>query len=117
GTADPLYRKSIRVSAGAVVALPFARLPEWPRDLVRLREAGYTILALTPRAEAVPIGAHPRPRRVALLLRTDGPGLSAQAPAVARAALHVAIPMAPEMAWLNVATAGAVALHWLSGGA
>ena len=115
GTADPLYRKSIRVSAGAVVALPFARLPEWPRDLVRLREAGYTILALTPRADAVPMGTHPRPRRAALLLGTEGRGLSAEA--LALADLHVRIPMAPEMDSLNVATAGAVALHWLSAGA
>ena len=52
GTADPLYRKAIRVSAGAAVALPFARLPDWPRDLKRLRDAGYTLIALTPRAEA-----------------------------------------------------------------
>ena len=114
GTADPLYRKSIRVSAGAVVALPFARLADWPRDLGRLREAGYTLLALTPRADAVAIGAHPRPRRVALLLGTEGRGLSAEA--LALADLHVRIPMAPEMDSLNVATAGAVALHWLGAG-
>ena len=115
GTADPLYRKSIRVSAGAVVALPFARLVDWPRDLGRLREAGYTLLALTPRADAVAIAAHPRPRRAALLLGTEGRGLSAEA--LALADLHVRIPMAPEMDSLNVATAGAVALHWLSAGA
>jgi tRNA G18 (ribose-2'-O)-methylase SpoU len=114
GTADPLYRKSIRVSAGAVIALPFARLVDWPRDLGRLREAGYTLLALTPRADAVAIGAQPRPPRVALLLGTEGRGLSAEA--LALADLHVRIPMAPEMDSLNVATAGAVALHWLGAG-
>src|SRR5215813_2864486 len=114
GCADPLYRKAIRVSAGAAVALPFARLADWPRDLDRLRAAGYTLLALTPRAEAVAIGAHPRPRRVALLLGTEGRGLSAEA--LALADLHVRIPMAPEMDSLNVATAGAVALHWLGAG-
>jgi tRNA G18 (ribose-2'-O)-methylase SpoU len=116
GTADPLYRKAIRVSAGAAVALPFARLGEWPRDLGRLRDAGYTVLALTPRAEAVDISVlgtrRPRPARVALLLGTEGRGLSANA--LAAADLHVRIPMAPEMDSLNVATAGAVALHWLS---
>src|SRR5215831_11101653 len=79
GTADPLYRKSIRVSAGAVA-----------------------------------IGAHPRPRRAALLLGTEGRGLSAEA--LALADLHVRIPMTPEMDSLNVATAGAVALHWLGAG-
>jgi len=116
GTADPLYRKAIRVSAGATVALPFARLADWPRDLGRLRDAGYTVLALTPRAEAVDISAlgtrRPRPGRRALLLGTEGRGLSADA--LAAADLHVRIPMAPEMDSLNVATAGAVALHWLS---
>ena len=116
GTADPLYRKAIRVSAGAAVVLPFARLDDWPRDLERLRDGGYTLLALTPRAEAVDISvlgtSCPRPARVALLLGTEGRGLSAGALAVAD--LQVRIPMAPEMDSLNVAAAGAVALHWLS---
>jgi len=116
GTADPLYRKAIRVSAGAAVVLPFARLDDWPRDLERLRDGGYTLLALTPRAEAVDISALgtrcPRPRRVALLLGTEGRGLSAGA--LAAADLQVRIPMAPAMDSLNVAAAGAVALHWLS---
>jgi tRNA G18 (ribose-2'-O)-methylase SpoU len=116
GTADPLYRKAIRVSAGAAVALPFARLADWPRDLECLRDAGYTLLALTPRPEAVDIRAlgtrRPRPPRVALLLGTEGRGLSAGA--LGAADLQVRIPMAPEMDSLNVATAGAVALHWLN---
>ncbi|HEV2054322.1 MAG TPA: RNA methyltransferase [Methylomirabilota bacterium] len=122
GTADPLYRKAIRVSSGATVALPFARLADWPRDLERLRDAGYTVLALTPRAEAVDIGelgdggelgaGRPLPARLALLLGTESRGLSAEA--LAAADLHVRIPMAPEMDSLNVAAAGAVALHWLS---
>src|SRR5712691_6640683 len=116
GTADPLYRKAIRVSSGATVAMPFARLGDWPRDLERLRAAGYTVLALTPREDAMDICAlgtrRPRPARVALLLGTEGRGLSADA--LAAADLHVRIPMAPEMDSLNVATAGAVALHWLS---
>jgi tRNA G18 (ribose-2'-O)-methylase SpoU len=116
GTADPLYRKAIRVSSGATVALPFARLADWPRDLGRLRDAGFTLLALTPRAEAVDIGElgdrRPLPTRLALLLGTEGRGLSADA--LAAADLQVRIPMAPEMDSLNVAAAGAVALHWLS---
>jgi tRNA G18 (ribose-2'-O)-methylase SpoU len=122
GTADPLYRKAIRVSSGATVAMPFARFADWPRDLKRLRDAGYTVLALTPRAEAMDIGelgnggelgaGRPLPARLALLLGTEGRGLSAEA--LAAADLQVRIPMAPEMDSLNVAAAGAVALHWLS---
>jgi tRNA G18 (ribose-2'-O)-methylase SpoU len=116
GTADPLYRKAIRVSAGAAVALPFARLPDWPRDLKRLRDAGYTLIALTPRAEARNIGEVPAlvppPARVALMVGTEGRGLSDDA--LAAADIQVRIPMAPEMDSLNVATAAAVALHALS---
>src|SRR5262250_2036746 len=116
GTADPLYRKAIRVSSGATVAMPFARLEDWPSDLGLLRAAGYTILALTPREEAVSLGelgdGRPLPGRLALLLGTEGRGLSDTA--LAAADLQVRIPMAPEMDSLNVAAAGAVALHWLS---
>jgi tRNA G18 (ribose-2'-O)-methylase SpoU len=116
GTTDPLYRKAIRVSAGAAVALPFARLTDWPRDLKRLRDAGYALIALTPRAEAREIGEiralTAPPARVALLLGTEGRGLSEDA--LAAADIHVRISMAPEMDSLNVATAAAVALHALS---
>jgi tRNA G18 (ribose-2'-O)-methylase SpoU len=116
GTADPLYRKAIRVSSGATVAMPFARLKDWPNDLERLRAAGYTVLALTPREDAMDIAelgaGRPLPARLALLLGTEGRGLSADA--LAAADLQVRIPMAPEMDSLNVAAAGAVALHWLS---
>lgn len=116
GTADPLYRKAIRVSAGAALAMPFARLPDWPRDLKRLRDAAYSLLALTPRAEAQDIAAVsmrvPSPARVALMVGTEGRGLSDDA--LAAADVQVRIPMAPEMDSLNVATAAAVALHVLS---
>jgi tRNA G18 (ribose-2'-O)-methylase SpoU len=116
GTADPLYRKSIRVSSGAAVVLPFAWLPGWP-DLGLLRAAGYTVIALTPRDDALAIEelgrSRPFPARAALLLGTEGRGLSEDG--LRAADLHVRIPMAPEMDSLNVAAASAVALHWLSG--
>ena len=112
GTADPLYRKAIRVSAGAALALPFARLPDWPRDLKRLRDAGYTLIALTPRPEAQDITMTPPPARVALMVGTEGRGLSDDA--LTAADLRVRIPMAAAMDSLNVATAAAVGLHVLS---
>jgi len=112
GTADPLYRKAIRVSAGAALALPFARLPDWPRDLKRLRDAGYTLIALTPRPEAQDITTPPPPARVALMVGTEGRGLSDDA--LTAADLRVRIPMAAAMDSLNVATAAAVGLHVLS---
>src|SRR5690348_13531190 len=63
--ADPFYRRSVRVSMGHVLALPFAVLPDWPAGLARLHEAGYLTVALTPAADAVDLagidpGTHPR---------------------------------------------------------
>src|SRR3712207_3161336 len=51
--ADPLYRRSVRVSMGHVLALPFAVLPDWLGDLDRLHDAGYLTVALTPADDAV----------------------------------------------------------------
>ena len=51
--ADPFYRRSVRVSMGHILALPFAVLPDWPGDLGRVHDAGYTTVALTPAADAV----------------------------------------------------------------
>jgi tRNA G18 (ribose-2'-O)-methylase SpoU len=115
--ADPLYRKAIRVSIGGSLTVPFARLGDWHGDLPRLREAGYTVIALTPRAGAIDIGelgaTRPVPERVALLLGAEGEGLSAS---TRRAAdLEARIPMAPGVDSLNVATACGIALHRLRG--
>ena len=46
---DPLYRKAIRTSMGATLRVPFARMPDWPGTLDRLRRARFTVVALTPR--------------------------------------------------------------------
>ena len=109
--ADPLYRRSVRVSMGHVLRVPFAELPgAWPAALDALRGAGLTVTALTPSPEAVPIGAAGLAgRRVALLLGAEGPGLTAGA--LAAADLAVRIPMASGVDSLNVATAAAVAFH------
>ena len=117
GCADPLYRKAIRVSMGGSLAMPFARLGNWPAGLGRLREAGYTVVALTPAARAADIaglgGRRPAPERVVLLLGAEGQGLSAGA--LAAADLEVRIPMAPGIDSLNVAVAAGIALHRVSG--
>ena len=116
GSADPLYRKAIRVSVGASLSLPFARLSDWPEGLEALRAAGYTLVALTPRAAAVDIArftaALPESPRLALLLGAEGAGLSA--PARAHAHHEVRIPMMPGTDSLNVATACGIALHRLA---
>jgi len=111
-TADPLYRRSVRVSMGHVLAVPFARLPSLPDGLAVLRAAGLTTVALTP-AGPVPLRSLDPAELgpAAVLLGAEGPGLS---PAVLDAAdCRVHIPMQPGVDSLNVATAAAIAWHHL----
>jgi tRNA G18 (ribose-2'-O)-methylase SpoU len=110
--ADPFYRKAIRVAIGSTFLLPIVRLRSWPDDLLALKQRlGVHLLGAVVDERARPLAATPRPERVALLLGSEGPGLS---PA-ARAACDslVTIPMAAGADSLNVATAGAVALFHL----
>ena len=111
---DPLYRRSVRVSMGHVLRVPFAELPgPWPAALDVLRAAGLRVVALTPADDAQPLtAAGIAGKRVAVLLGAEGPGLTPDA--LAAADLRVRIPMAPGVDSLNVATAAAVAFHSLS---
>jgi tRNA G18 (ribose-2'-O)-methylase SpoU len=110
--ADPLYRRSVRVSMGHVLRVPFATLPDpWPAALDDLRQAGFTRLAMTPRPAAVPLCTVSPPQRWALMLGAEGPGLSDAA--LAAADEQVRIPMADGVDSLNVATAAAVAFAHL----
>jgi len=106
--ADPLYRRSVRVSMGTVLHLPWARAVSWPGDLALLQDAGFTVAALALSDDSVPLGAFEAPERLAFLLGTEGDGLSHRA--VAGADVVVRIPMAPRVDSLNVAAASAVAL-------
>ena len=112
--ADPLYRRSVRVSMGEVFAVPYAPLAPWPQALDEVRTAGFALLALTPGAGAVPIQrlAAAHRDRPAMLLGAEGPGLSAAA--LAACDLRVAIPMRRGVDSLNVAAAAAVAFWELS---
>ena len=121
--ADPLYRRSVRVSAGHSLHLPFARLRSWPDGLDHVRAAGFVVCALTPHpvgrtsVELHGLRAHlaeraPAPIGVALLVGAEGPGLSEAALSAADAI--VTISMAPGVDSLNVATAAAVAFDRLS---
>jgi tRNA G18 (ribose-2'-O)-methylase SpoU len=110
--ADPLYRRSVRVSMGHVLQVPFVQLPKpWPQALDAVRAAGFRLLAMTPGPGAVPLRQLPRPARWALLLGAEGPGLTTDA--MAYADTLVRIPMAEGVDSLNVATAGAVAFAHL----
>jgi tRNA G18 (ribose-2'-O)-methylase SpoU len=108
-TPDPLYRRSVRVSMGHVLRVPWTRADPWPDALAALRDGGFTLVALTPASRADPIDALAQdpPDRVAFLLGAEGPGLSDHA--LRAADRHVRIPLAPTVDSLNVATTAAIA--------
>src|ERR1700733_2380907 len=112
--ADPLYRRSVRVSMGAVFAVPYARMADWRQGLGGLRSAGFRLLALTPAPDAVPIGGVPAGPgdRLALLLGAEGDGLSARWRD--QADVPVRIPMRRGVDSLNVASAAAIACYLLA---
>lgn len=111
---DPLYRKTIRVSMGAALRVPFVEAVPWPECLRMLATRGFSVIALATDAGAVPIEdvAKQPPVRLVLLAGSEGAGLTAAARAAAT--LAVRIPMAPGVDSLNVATATGIALHRLA---
>ncbi|MGO1538573.1 MAG: TrmH family RNA methyltransferase [Leucobacter sp.] len=108
--ADPLYRRAVRVSMGAVLQVPWARLPDWKAAGPMIRDAGYDLAAFALRDDAEDLAdyMHDLPARVALLFGSEGPGLSRKA--LASATRAVTIPMEHSVDSLNVATAAAVVL-------
>src|SRR3954447_2084862 len=107
--ADPFYRRSVRVSMGHILALPYTVLPDWPGDLGRLHEAGYTTVALTPAADAVDLTSidpaeHPR---TAVLLGAEGPGLTPEAQQADR--VRARIPVGDGVHSRGVGAAAAIA--------
>ena len=114
--ADPLYRRSVRVSMGTVFQVPWTRLATWPGDLDLLREHGFRVaaLALTPLAVSLDTLVADPPDRLALVLGTEGDGITAHT--LAAVDQHVRIPMSGGVDSLNVAAASAVALWALRAG-
>jgi tRNA G18 (ribose-2'-O)-methylase SpoU len=109
GCCDPLYRKAIRVSVGASLIVPFARMDPGADPIALLEGAGLEPIALSP-AGTTPLHRLDPPPRAALLLGAEGPGL---APAILARSRTVAIPMAGTFDSLNVATTSGIALHRL----
>ncbi len=111
GCSDPLYRRSVRVSMGHVLRVPFATFGSWPGDLDLLRENGFRVAALTPRADSVSLRElrDGTPGKVALMLGAEGPGLTEAA--ITAADVAVRIPMPEGVDSLNVATAAAIAFY------
>jgi tRNA G18 (ribose-2'-O)-methylase SpoU len=113
GCCDPLYRKAIRVSVGAALTVPFARLRQDEDALALLAAAGFTSVALSPHG-ACPLADLRRLEKVAVLFGAEGAGLP---DAILRRVRTVRIPMAAGLDSLNVATASGIVLHHLAFGA
>lgn len=112
GCADPLYRRSVRVSMGHALLVPSARAADWPGSLNILRDKGFQLLAMTPSEHALPLAsaiATIGDAKLAILVGAEGPGLTET---VMRASdIRVRIPMSRGTDSLNVATAAAVAFY------
>lgn len=110
---DPLYRKSVRVSMGHVLSLPYAVSANWPEDIERLRrEWGIFVVAAEKCDGAKPLWELPRPQKWGLLLGSEGNGISARA--LRECDITAEIPMSARVPSLNVATAAAVFLYEMS---
>ncbi|WP_235536733.1 RNA methyltransferase [Phenylobacterium sp. Root700] len=107
---DPLYRKAIRVSVGAALITPFARMAPGADILGLLEGQGFETVALSPRGQA-DLAQASRARRTAVVLGTEGPGLAEELLARAKT---VRIPMADGFDSLNVAVTAGVVLHHLA---
>lgn len=112
GCADPLYRRSVRVSMGHALLVPFARAARWPADLELLREEDFRLLAMTPNPRAGPLAEAMTGLardKVAVLVGAEGPGLTETVMRVSDA--RVRVPMSRGTDSLNVATAAALAFY------
>ncbi len=115
-SADPFYRRAIKASMGTVFAMPWARL-DLGQGPELLRAAGFEVVAAMLGPHAVDLADYAarvrrRPRRIALLVGSEGPGLSDDW--LAAADVHLTIPMARGVDSLNVAAATAILCHTLA---
>jgi tRNA G18 (ribose-2'-O)-methylase SpoU len=107
---DPLYRKAIRVSVGAALTTPFARLSSAEAMVEALAQRGFELLALSPAGAATLSDLAPAPRHAALF-GAEGPGLPE---AILARCRSVRIPMAGGFDSLNVATSSGIVLNRLA---
>lgn len=109
--ADPLYRRSIKVSMGTVFQVPWTRLATWPDSLQLLKDHGFTTaaLALTDNSITLDDLTARHDEKLALIFGTEGHGLKPHV--LDQADLTVKIPMAAGVDSLNVASSAAVAFY------
>jgi tRNA G18 (ribose-2'-O)-methylase SpoU len=112
--ADPLYRRSVRVSMGTVLQVPWTRIPHWPAGISELQDAGFTVVALALSDDSVSLHdfAANAPEKVAIVFGSEGHGLDRQT--IDECDTVVRIPMGHGVDSLNVAAASAVTLYALS---
>jgi tRNA G18 (ribose-2'-O)-methylase SpoU len=110
-SADPLSRRSLRVSMGLAIGFPTARCAHLPEQLRLLADDGFTVCALTPSADAEDIATIPAAEKMAIVIGSERAGLSAEA--VAASAHRVRIGMSPGVDSLNAAAAAAIACYAL----
>ena len=106
---DPLYRKAIRTSMAATLAVPFVTAPQWPGAIADLKTDGFTVAALTPQHDALPLRDLPAHAKLALIVGAEGDGLTE--PAMAASTIRVCIPMTEAVDSLNVTTAASIAMY------
>ncbi len=111
---DPLYRKSLRVSIGHALTVPFARSRGWLADLEALRRAGVTLIGAATGPGTVPLDSVPPLPKVALVVGQEYEGLAPDTRGLCDRVVR--IPMAPGVDSLNVAVAAAICLHRLTTG-
>jgi tRNA G18 (ribose-2'-O)-methylase SpoU len=104
-SADPLYRRCVRVSIGHVCTVPWTQYD----DIGDIASAAFDVVALTPAPDAIDLADYEWPQRCALVVGAEGHGLSDET--LARADARVRIPMAPDVDSLNVATAAGIAFY------
>ena len=110
-SADPLSRRSLRVSMGQAISFPAARTTDLPADLHSLAECGFTVCALTPSQDADDIGTLAITEKMAVVIGSERSGLSEAS--LAASTHRARIPMADGVDWLNAAAASAVACYAL----
>lgn len=106
---DPLYRKAIRTSMAATLVVPFVTAPQWPDAITDLQADGFTVAALTPHGEALPLRDVPRHAKLALVVGAEGDGLGEAA--MAASTFRVRIPTTPAVDSLNVTIAASIAMY------
>jgi tRNA G18 (ribose-2'-O)-methylase SpoU len=112
GCADPLYRRTVRVSMGHALLVPYARTTSWPAELKLLHDNDFRLIAMSPGVGSVPIATaldELSGQKVAVLVGAEGPGLAEHT--MRACDVRARIPMSRGTDSLNVATAAALAFY------